>query len=165
MRLVRYTNFEMGARIPLFMRVPGIAPSRTAALVESVDIFPSLAEAASGVILPLCAPGTTGDAPAARLCTEGYSWVATMKAPNNTALQKRAAFSQYARPNNPINGGVPYARGLPPYPTNIPNVQDHSEGVMGCVQHPDCAPAPRSPVILHLHVFFIYVYWEGKVLK
>lgn len=29
----KYTNFEMGTRIPLLMRVPGIAPSRTAALV------------------------------------------------------------------------------------------------------------------------------------
>lgn len=76
------------------MRVPGIPPSRTAALVESVDIFPSLAEAAAGIIIPPCAPGTTGNAPSAWLCTEGFSWVASMKAPNDTTIQKRAAFSQ-----------------------------------------------------------------------
>ena len=94
----KYTNFEMGARIPLFMRVPGIAPSRTPALVESVDIFPSLAEAATGVIIPPCPPGTTGFGAASRLCTEGRSWINSMRDPSNTTLQKRAAFSQYARP-------------------------------------------------------------------
>ena len=126
----KYTNFEMGTRIPLFMRVPGIAPGRTAALVESVDIFASLAEAAAHVVLPPCAPGTTGNGTRAWLCTEGMSWVSAMKAPNNTAVQKQAAFSQYARPNNAINGGVAYARGLPPYPVNVPTTGG-TEGVMG----------------------------------
>jgi arylsulfatase A-like enzyme len=121
----------MGARIPLLMRVPGMRPSRTAALVESVDILPSLAEAAMGVRIRPCPPGTTGNAPSAWLCTEGLSWVAAMASPNNTAVQKRAAFSQYARPNNPINGGVPYARDKPPYPVNVPT-EGGTEGVMGC---------------------------------
>ena len=98
------------------MRVPGIAPSRTAALVESVDILPSLADAATGVKIPPCAPGTTGFGLKARLCTEGHSWVPSMREPTNPAVQKKAAFSQYARPNKGGNGGVPYARGKPPYP-------------------------------------------------
>jgi len=126
----KYTNFEMGTRIPLMMRVPGIPPSRTAALVESVDIMPSLAEAAMDVIIPQCSPGTTGNGRGAWLCTEGHSWVASMRAPNDTSVQKAAAFSQYARPNHPGNGGVPYARGLPPYPVNVP-VMGGTEGVMG----------------------------------
>ena len=54
----KYTNFEMGTRIPLFMRVPGIPPSRTSALVESVDLLPSLAEAATNITIPRCPPGT-----------------------------------------------------------------------------------------------------------
>ena len=55
----KYTNFEMGARVPMVMRVPGIPPSRTAALVESVDIFPSLVEAATAgaAALPACPLG------------------------------------------------------------------------------------------------------------
>ena len=132
----KYTNFEMGARIPLMMRVPGIAPSRTAALVESVDIFPSLAEAAAGVTIPACAPGTTGNASSAWLCTEGFSWVPAMRAPTNPSVQKMAAFSQYARPNNKINGGVPYARGEPPYPTDVPT-KGGTEGVMGYTMRVD----------------------------
>ena len=132
----KYTNFEMGVRIPLFMRVPGIAPSRTAALVESVDIMPSLAEAACNVTIPPCAPGTTGFGPEARLCTEGLSWVASMRDPDDVALQKRAAFSQYARPNKGGNGGVPYARGQPPYPINVPTAGG-SEGVMGYTMRVD----------------------------
>jgi arylsulfatase A-like enzyme len=126
----------MGARIPLMMRVPGIAPSRTAALVETVDILPSLAEAATSVSIRACPPGTTGFATSAQLCTEGYSWVPAMKQPNNTAVQKRAAFSQYARPNNAINGGVPYARGQAPYPTNVPEAGG-TEGVMGYTMRVD----------------------------
>jgi hypothetical protein len=46
-----YIYSKMGTRIPLLMRVPGIAPSRTSALVESVDILPSLADAAAGVVV------------------------------------------------------------------------------------------------------------------
>ena len=128
----KYTNFEMGARVPMMMRVPGIPPSRTAALVESVDIFPSLVEAATAgaAALPACPPGTTGFSRAARLCTEGLSFVPAMRSPTSAAVQKHAAFSQYTRPNNHINGGVPYARGLPPYPQNVPDAGG-TEGVMG----------------------------------
>ena len=131
----------MGARVPMLMRVPGIAPSRTAALVESVDILPSLAEAAAGVHIRACPAGTTGNEPSAWLCTEGLSWVAAMRSPNRTDVQKRAAFSQYARPNNPINGGVPYARGMPPYPVNVPT-EGGTEGVMGCELI--CPPMPGA---------------------
>ena len=132
----RYTNFEMGARIPLMMRVPGIAPSRTAALVETGDILPALVEAATGDTVRPCAPGTTGFGKSAQLCTEGLSWIPAMKQPNNTAVQKRAVFSQYARPNNAINGGVPYARGQPPYPVNVP-MEGGTEGVMGYTMRVD----------------------------
>ena len=64
------------------------------ALVESVDIFPSLAEAAAGVAIPPCPPGTTGNASSAWLCTEGFSWVPAMRAPTKATVQKKAAFSQ-----------------------------------------------------------------------
>jgi arylsulfatase A-like enzyme len=131
----KYTNFEMGTRIPLLMRVPGIAPSRTPALVESVDILPSLAEAAAGVTIPACAPGTTGFGVKARLCSEGRSWVPSMRDPYNVQVQKKAAFSQYARPNKGSNGGVAYARGKPPYP--IYPQPKGTEGVMGYTMRVD----------------------------
>ena len=46
------------------------------------------------------------------------------------------AFSEYARPNTPINGGVAYARGQPPYPVNVPD-RGGTEGVMGYTMRTD----------------------------
>jgi iduronate 2-sulfatase len=40
------TNFEAAARCPLIVRMPGTEPQRTDRLVELVDIFPTLCEAA-----------------------------------------------------------------------------------------------------------------------
>ncbi len=41
----KHTNFEIDTRVPLMIRVPGKqAGTRTAALVETIDIFPTLAE-------------------------------------------------------------------------------------------------------------------------
>jgi iduronate 2-sulfatase len=42
----KHTNYEQAARIPLIVCAPGIKPARTAAFVESVDIFPTLCELA-----------------------------------------------------------------------------------------------------------------------
>ncbi|MFN9718649.1 MAG: sulfatase [Planctomycetota bacterium] len=40
------TNFELDTHIPLIIRVPGITPGPTEALVESVDLYPTLADLA-----------------------------------------------------------------------------------------------------------------------
>jgi len=42
----KHTNYEQAARIPLFVTGPGIAKGSAAALVESVDLYPTLAELA-----------------------------------------------------------------------------------------------------------------------
>jgi iduronate 2-sulfatase len=42
----KHTNYEQAARIPLLIAAPGIASARTAAFVETVDIFPTLCELA-----------------------------------------------------------------------------------------------------------------------
>jgi arylsulfatase A-like enzyme len=42
----KHTNYEQAARIPLLIAAPGIAPARTSALVETVDIYPTLGELA-----------------------------------------------------------------------------------------------------------------------
>jgi iduronate 2-sulfatase len=47
----KHTNYEEAARIPLLIAAPGIAPGRTAALVETVDIYPTLSELA-GLPMP-----------------------------------------------------------------------------------------------------------------
>lgn len=40
----KHTNYEQAAHIPLIVAAPGAAPARTRALVESCDIYPTLAE-------------------------------------------------------------------------------------------------------------------------
>ncbi|OYW77921.1 MAG: iduronate-2-sulfatase [Verrucomicrobia bacterium 12-59-8] len=40
----KHTNYEQAARIPVIVSAPGIQPARTQALVESCDIYPTLAE-------------------------------------------------------------------------------------------------------------------------
>ena len=47
----KHTNYEQAARIPLMIAAPGIMPARTAALVETVDIYPTLCELA-GLPMP-----------------------------------------------------------------------------------------------------------------
>ncbi len=42
----KHTNYEQAAHIPLIVAAPGIQPTRTQALVESCDIYPTLAELA-----------------------------------------------------------------------------------------------------------------------
>lgn len=76
----KHSNFETSTRIPLIVRAPGFEPGRTKALVESVDLFPTLAELSG---LPLD-PGL-----------EGHSFVPLMK--NPARKWKTAAFSQYQR--------------------------------------------------------------------
>ena len=78
----KHTNFENAVHAPLIMSVPGQKKpgSRSNALVEFVDIFPSLSEACG---IPL----TTG--------LEGTSFLPLLDAPDRP--WKKAAFSQYPR--------------------------------------------------------------------
>lgn len=76
----KHSNYETSTRVPLIVRVPGMRPGRTKALVESVDIFPTLCELAG---LPLDAG------------LEGHSFVPLLKEPDRP--WKAAAFSQYQR--------------------------------------------------------------------
>jgi iduronate 2-sulfatase len=77
----KHTNFELAARAPLIVSAPGRkAGVKTDALVEFVDIYPTLAELC-GVPLP---EGL-----------EGTSMVPLLDAPDRS--WKRAAFSQYPR--------------------------------------------------------------------
>jgi arylsulfatase A-like enzyme len=86
----KMTNFELGTRVPLILSVPGMktAGRHSRALVELVDLYPTLAEACS---LPL--PGHL----------EGTSFVPLLGNPDRP--WKTAAFSQYLRTGRP-----PYMR-------------------------------------------------------
>jgi len=41
----KHSNFEQATRIPMIFKIPGIKASKTSALAEAVDIFPTLCEA------------------------------------------------------------------------------------------------------------------------
>ncbi|XP_065844078.1 iduronate 2-sulfatase-like [Oscarella lobularis] len=95
----KFTNFEDATRVPLILHVPGVTDGgmRTNALVELVDVFPSLAEIAGIPVPPLC-PEEENDILA---CVEGLSVVPLLG--NPMRKWKNATFSQFARPG-PLNG-------------------------------------------------------------
>ncbi|MFT5127376.1 MAG: iduronate 2-sulfatase [Rhodothermales bacterium] len=82
----KHTNFELDTHVPLIYSGPGVPKGkRSKALVEFVDIFPTLAEAC-GLDIPDC---------------DGLSSVPLFKDP--AQAWKKAAFSQYPR-----GGGMGY---------------------------------------------------------
>jgi arylsulfatase A-like enzyme len=82
----KMTNFELGTRVPLMISVPGQATAgqRTQALVELVDLYPTLAELC-GLPLPKHLEGTSF---APLVADPARPW-------------KPAAFSQYLRTGKP----------------------------------------------------------------
>ncbi|KAK2168971.1 hypothetical protein LSH36_13g25068 [Paralvinella palmiformis] len=86
----KMTSDEMSTRIPLMIHVPGLTTSGsvTESLVEAVDVFPTLVEAAGLDPIPTC-PINCSDV---ALCTQGTSLLPLFDEPD---LQlKEAAFSQ-----------------------------------------------------------------------
>lgn len=85
----KHTNYEVDVRVPLIVHVPGMetAGQRTSALVETVDIFPSLLE-------------LTGQSVPETL--EGLSFKPLLKSPDRP--WKTAAFHQYPRSANDSDG-------------------------------------------------------------
>lgn len=76
----KHSNYETSTRVPLIIRMPGFKPARTRALVESVDIYPTLCELA-GILVD--------DS------LEGHSLTPLLRNPDTQI--KDAAFSQYQR--------------------------------------------------------------------
>ena len=90
----KQTNFELNTHAPLMIRVPGLTDDgiTTEALVEFVDIFPTLVEAAGLPLLPLCPQNYSLET---AVCREGSSFMPLMK--NSSLPWKRAVFSQHQR--------------------------------------------------------------------
>lgn len=86
----KMTNFEHGTRVPLLVSRPGMknAGQRTRALVELVDLYPTLAQ--------LC------DLPLPKHL-EGISFAPLLEKPDQP--WKKAAFSQYLRTGKPPHTG------------------------------------------------------------
>ncbi|XP_065190341.1 iduronate 2-sulfatase-like isoform X2 [Sycon ciliatum] len=119
----KYTNFEDGTHVPFMLRVPGVTDEgmRTKALVELIDIYPTLAELTGLPAPPLCPPMSQK----VGTCVEGVSTVPLFH--NTTAAWKEASFSQYARPLS----GLPSIPGHPPFPKGT------DESVMGYTMRTD----------------------------
>jgi arylsulfatase A-like enzyme len=85
----KHTNFEIDARAPMMVRTPDTrgAALRTEALVEFVDMYPSLCELCGLPVPDHC---------------EGTSFVPLIADPDRA--WKRAAFSQYPRQNERVMG-------------------------------------------------------------
>jgi len=89
----KMTNFELGVRIPLIFRVPWAqqAGTKTPALAEAVDLFPTLVEAAG---LPMAKEGL-----------EGRSLASVITAPPSKGTGNRQyAFSQFAKDGKNLEG-------------------------------------------------------------
>jgi arylsulfatase A-like enzyme len=84
----KHTNFEAGTRVPLIIRVPGGAAGQSSdALVELVDLYPTIVELAG---LPIPTATERGGYP-----LQGNSLVRFVDDP--AAISRRGAFSQWRR--------------------------------------------------------------------
>jgi iduronate 2-sulfatase/deleted-in-malignant-brain-tumors protein 1 len=113
----KHTNFEDATHVPFMIRVPGVTDKgiRTKALVELIDIFPSITELAGLEVPPMC-PEEDNKLLA---CVEGTSVTPLLTNPDQQ--WKKAAFSQYSRPS----GGMTVIPNEPPFS------KEHEENVMG----------------------------------
>ena len=113
----KHTNFEDATHVPFMIRVPGVTDKgiRTKALVELVDIFPSITELAGLTVPPMCKEGDNK----VLACVEGNSVTPLITDPDRQ--WKKVAFSQYSRPS----AGMTKIPNKPPFP------DEHGENVMG----------------------------------
>jgi len=90
----KQTVFDIANRVPFMMKIPGVTENgfKTRNLVELVDIFPTLVEAAGFPSMDLC-PRNSHDV---ALCSEGSSLMPLFEDPNRKDW-KDAVFWQYPR--------------------------------------------------------------------
>ena len=89
----KHTNFELATHSPMMIHIPGLTDHgvSTERLVEFVDLFPTLAQAAGLPDIPLCPENSSH----IQTCTEGVSLLPLVADPQRDF--KSAVFSQYPR--------------------------------------------------------------------
>ena len=87
----KQTNLEQGTHAPMMIRIPNVTDGgmQTDSIVEFVDLFPTLVDAAGLDPIPACPWNSSGVA----LCTHGASLMPLVKNPRSTGRNK--AVSQY----------------------------------------------------------------------
>lgn len=96
----KHTNFELATHAPLMIHIPNLTDAgiETDQLVEYVDIYPTVVEAAGLGTLRQCNMVSTFS----RHCREGMSILPLIN--NPTTPLKKAAFSQYPRRGKHVMG-------------------------------------------------------------
>ncbi len=91
---LKQTNFELATRIPMMIHVPGKTDTgmTTDKLVEAVDLYPTIVDAAGLPSVPLCPVHRSTET---MLCREGISLMPIIT--NHSSSWKTAVFSQYPR--------------------------------------------------------------------
>ena len=90
----KQTLFEIANRVPFMIRIPGVTDNgmKTSKLVELVDLFPTLVEAAGFEPLKMCPKNSTETI----LCTEGRSMLPLFEDPT-TPFWDDTVFWQYSK--------------------------------------------------------------------
>ena len=103
--------------MPFMIRVPGVTDKglRTKALVELIDIFPTITELAGLEVPPTCPKEDNK----LLVCVEGTNLTPLLTNPDKQ--WKKATFSQYARPYD----------GMLEIPNEPSFADEHEENVMG----------------------------------
>ena len=91
----KHTNFEQSLRVPMMLHIPGETDAgiESRSLVELLDLYPTLAEAAGLPHIPDCPTISVNDT----TCTEGTSLIPLIRNPN--MIIKDAVYSQHKRNN------------------------------------------------------------------
>jgi len=96
----KMTNYEHATKIPLMIGCGGGACSgRSKAMVEAIDIMPTLLEEA-GIKIPTC-PTNAKASRKTLLCTEGKSLSSLLRKPSTPDDPDAASYSQFPRPEHP----------------------------------------------------------------
>jgi len=90
----KWVNTELSNRVPLIIRDPGAqgtAGQHVESLVELVDVYPSLVEAAGLFPLPVCSKSVSSDE---ETCGEGISFMGQVRGLQGAGEGKGAIFYQ-----------------------------------------------------------------------
>ena len=83
-------NYGTSTHIPLIMKIPGVKPATVNEVVESIDVFPTLVEAAGFGPMPVCEMTPLGTKAQADFCTEGSSMLKMLRQQGNHSWSNEA---------------------------------------------------------------------------